>query len=675
MFFMFKFSNSRFAALSPSSQIVGFGCFFWFSFFASPLPCQPWLKGKLRKNLLPLLVPPPPSSPSCPRIWCSPPLTKKPARHSSLPPLSRVVDLATLAGPNWLNFSGTGSPKLPAPENSPTWSEILRPVDVPSPRISENDGSSPYYSDSSSHYGSPILAPSELAAGPLKFPVASLLATMDSGPVMQGGVVSAQSHLPSGQAAVNGLNVPGPSDQAPALGSDAPGPSSPPPGQWRNLFSSNRSSSSCPQLQHFVDISAAKTFNMIEDDLDVACDIWKLCLIGYVSGKFPGVHALKNIISSSWNCVAKMQVHESGWIVYKFQSELEKMNVLRGGPYLVYGRPLMLKEMPEYFDFSSTAMTTLPVWVKLPNLPLKCWSSTCLSKIASALGKPVQCDMLTASMTRLSYARILVEINLAEDLPQFINFCLPNGAMHAQAIVYETLPKFCAHCKVIGHLVESCSKAGGDHTQVNVSAVINRSTVMGIRSTALDNRSTAMGNRSRAKGNRSTGKSNRATTSGLNSFSAGNDVLVSEQAAPSELSFGLAAPLDVVWPQDPMVFEASTFPHARQPLPHSRIRQPDPMVETAHAGDWQPVPRKHTSNRQSKSGSGNPQTLALGKVGAASKGKSGVAVGIESVDNGLMASGLDGKSLEVAPQISAAVVLGSGLRAVSNGILGANAGP
>ncbi|KAJ6291208.1 hypothetical protein OIU76_023298 [Salix suchowensis] len=94
--------------------------------------------------------------------------------------------------------------------------EILRPVDVPSPGIYENDGSSSYYSDSSSHYGSPILPPPELATSPLNFPVASLLATMDYGPVMQGGLVSARVIPPSDRAAVNGLNDPGPSDQAPA---------------------------------------------------------------------------------------------------------------------------------------------------------------------------------------------------------------------------------------------------------------------------------------------------------------------------------------------------------------------------------------------------------------------------------------------------------------------------
>jgi hypothetical protein len=48
-------------------------------------------------------------------------------------------------------------------------------------------------------------------------------------------------------------------------------------------------------------------------------------------------------------------------------------------------------------------MHIVPIWVKFPNLPLKCWSLKCLSKIASVLGKPVQSDMLTSSMSRLSF--------------------------------------------------------------------------------------------------------------------------------------------------------------------------------------------------------------------------------------------------------------------------------
>ena len=83
--------------------------------------------------------------------------------------------------------------------------------------------------------------------------------------------------------------------------------------------------------------------------------------------------------------------------------------------------------MPEYFEFNSIEMSTVLVWIKLLNLPLKCWSSNCLSKIASVLGKPIQFDLLTSSMTRLSNARILVEVDLLGDLPKSIVVCLPNG--------------------------------------------------------------------------------------------------------------------------------------------------------------------------------------------------------------------------------------------------------
>ncbi|KAJ6377610.1 hypothetical protein OIU76_026564 [Salix suchowensis] len=641
-------------------------------------------KRKAKKKSPPSSRPPP----ACPSVSGPSSPTKKLARLSSLPTqASEVVIAQQLSGPNWLpelssvlsapglaasgpflaappglaaaaspQLAASGvrpslpalglqgvvqdppsasphppGPQMPISEHSPTLSELFAPIDIDIPGDSDSDGSSAYHSDSSSHYGSPVLANLEsLACHP------SPASDVAEGHSPQVGLVSAQGHPPSAQAAAHGLNAPAPSDQAPALGSDAPAPSSPPSGQWRNLFSSNRSSSSCPKLHHFVDISAAKTFNMVEDDIDVACDIWKLCLIGYVAGKFPGVQALRNIISSSWNCVAKMQIHDSGWIIYKFQSELEKLNVLHGGPYLIYGRPLMLKEMPEYFDFNSTEMTTLPVWVKLPNLPLKCWSSSCLSKIASALGKPVQCDMLTSSMTRLSYARILVEINLAEGLPQFVKFGLPNGVMHAQPIVYETLPKFCAHCKVIGHIVDSCSKIpkkdGGGNSQVKASSVLR------------------------------------------NSNPAENDGLHSEGDVSLPSSVDLASSLVDVGLQDNaslatgMAFEAPApaVALARQLVPKqpSNNKQPAPMISVATTDCvWQPVPKKHTSNRKGKSvaevGNASGDT-ALSGLGGNDAGSAGV---MDSV-------GSAGPLVGVEPQASGAAGLGLGLIPGSKGVLG-----
>ncbi|KAG5222082.1 MILDEW RESISTANCE LOCUS [Salix suchowensis] len=165
---------------------------------------------------------------------------------------------------------------------------------------------------------------------------------------------------------------------------------------------------------------------------------------------------LNHIIVNSWKCKASLTIHESGWLVYRFLHEEDKLAVLSGGPYLVYGRPLILKSMPEFFDFSTADMSTVPVWIKLPNLPLQCWSPVCLSKIGSVLGKPVQCDVLTSSMSRLSFARILVEIDLLADLKHSVKLALPNGTSVNQKIVYETLPRYCKHCRVIGHNTSLC---------------------------------------------------------------------------------------------------------------------------------------------------------------------------------------------------------------------------
>jgi hypothetical protein len=181
--------------------------------------------------------------------------------------------------------------------------------------------------------------------------------------------------------------------------------------------------------------------------------------VGYVSSKSPGFRALNNLITTVWKCDATLTTHESGWLVYRFKSEDNKLVVLRGGPYLVYGRPLILRLMIEYFDFSHEEMSRVPVWVKFLNLPLKCWSSpTCLSKIASVLGKPIQCDKLTSNLSRLSYARVLIEIDLLEDLQHTVDVFLPNGFTPHQKVVFETLSKFCNHCHVLGHTHLRCPK-------------------------------------------------------------------------------------------------------------------------------------------------------------------------------------------------------------------------
>ena len=165
-------------------------------------------------------------------------------------------------------------------------------------------------------------------------------------------------------------------------------------------------------------------------------DIWKLCLIGYVVGK-PFRHtALTKFLSSVWQCTVSLTFHDPGWLIFKFFSKADMLGVTQRGFYLVLGRPLVLKPMHAFFDFSKPDMSTAPVWVLFPNLPLKCWSSLCLSKISKVIGQHLQCDASTNTISRLSFDIVMIMVDLLFDLPLFINILFPDGATLKQSVFF-----------------------------------------------------------------------------------------------------------------------------------------------------------------------------------------------------------------------------------------------
>ncbi|XP_070018841.1 uncharacterized protein [Nicotiana sylvestris] len=64
---------------------------------------------------------------------------------------------------------------------------------------------------------------------------------------------------------------------------------------------------------------------------------------------------------------------------------------------------------------------------KFPNLPLNLWSNQALSKIGSGLGKPLYADACTTIVERISYARVLIEIDVTKPLPEKIKLYDPKG--------------------------------------------------------------------------------------------------------------------------------------------------------------------------------------------------------------------------------------------------------
>ena len=75
------------------------------------------------------------------------------------------------------------------------------------------------------------------------------------------------------------------------------------------------------------------------------------------------------------------------------------------------------------FDPTQDVSFAIPVWVRLPHLPLHCWNSKSLETIGNKLGKYID---RSERKDQYSCARICVEVDLEIGLPEAINIIVAN---------------------------------------------------------------------------------------------------------------------------------------------------------------------------------------------------------------------------------------------------------
>lgn len=153
--------------------------------------------------------------------------------------------------------------------------------------------------------------------------------------------------------------------------------------------------------------------------------------------------------------VPRVVLIKPGVFMFKFREEETRQKVFERRWYFA-GVPMIIKEWTPDFNPDNLDLSTLPVWLHLPNLHYSLWNSTAIGKIASYLGKPLATDGLTAVRDRLTYARVLVEMKISLNLPKFIPVTMPRG-IYRQHVIYEWKPTYCQKCLMLGHSHDECT--------------------------------------------------------------------------------------------------------------------------------------------------------------------------------------------------------------------------
>ncbi|XP_058763744.1 uncharacterized protein LOC131637172 [Vicia villosa] len=104
------------------------------------------------------------------------------------------------------------------------------------------------------------------------------------------------------------------------------------------------------------------------------------------------------------------------------------------------------------FSMEKDMLRSIPIWIKLPSLPLPLWGVQSLGKIGSTVGNPLFINECTVGKLRVSYARLLVEVDVTQKLCEEVTIKDHEGKIRQQKVEYEWRPKFCERCQRVGHV-------------------------------------------------------------------------------------------------------------------------------------------------------------------------------------------------------------------------------
>ena len=102
--------------------------------------------------------------------------------------------------------------------------------------------------------------------------------------------------------------------------------------------------------------------------------------------------------------------------------------------------------------------STIPMWVKLHDVPLDLWTEEGIKFVASTLGKPMQLDEATLSGPYMKYARVCIEMDASKDIAQKVKLDLGYENPSKIRVEIPWKPTKCKICKVFGHTSFSCAK-------------------------------------------------------------------------------------------------------------------------------------------------------------------------------------------------------------------------
>jgi len=168
-------------------------------------------------------------------------------------------------------------------------------------------------------------------------------------------------------------------------------------------------------------------------------------LVGYFIEKRLPFPVVQNIAKRLWQSQGLIEVlsNNSGFNFFRFESQESMLKVFDEGSYHFAGRQFITKCWEPSMNLAKETYSSIPLWIKIHNLPLKGWSLKGISIMASQIGRSLYANPRTEDRSRLGYARVCVNVDVCSKFPKFIDidqgYDEATGEHHIPSVPKKTL--------------------------------------------------------------------------------------------------------------------------------------------------------------------------------------------------------------------------------------------
>eukprot|EP00253_Pinus_taeda_P003030 PITA_03030 len=164
------------------------------------------------------------------------------------------------------------------------------------------------------------------------------------------------------------------------------------------------------------------------------------------NGFWPKTNALQQWIYSTWTTNCDIHLCSKGFFIVRFDTVKEREYALHEGPWFWGNVGLFMTPWFPGFDANAMVVSKMSVWVRLHNLPLHFWIPKVFEAMGNAIGKYLKQDMERITRDIHTFARICVEVDLSQGLPDSI-ILIHNNIQWNQPLDYENTAFRCHGCQ------------------------------------------------------------------------------------------------------------------------------------------------------------------------------------------------------------------------------------